>query len=317
MRHIIIIIVARRLRGPSESVETCRSRSIRSWILESDFAFVSISPTIGVPYVELVGDAPLPELVVEGDSGTTRVRAFGAGSGFDEKLRRGRFWEGSFWDRRRWRQVIMHVPAGLRARIRPSAASTFHVRAALRLRARHPRKRRCARPRRRVRASVLATEAGRIDGTGLRGSITASTSAGAIRLDIVDLDPGRHKVRTSMGAAIVEVARGLPVQIDTRTVMGSARVDAVSTRGAGAVLEVEAELGRDPCPDVATRIGRAAQPPASRAVELAAYGPNRAPAAEPLLAQDDDVVEKILARVADGSLSANAARELLRSMGWT
>ncbi len=284
--------------------------------LESDFAFVSIFPTNDAPYVELVGDGPLPEVIVEGGNGTTRVRASGLGSGFDEKLRRGRFWEGSFWDRRRWRQVVVHAPVGLRARIRTSAASV-HV----------ERLSGCELD---IRASagalaleevsghlVLATEAGRIDGTGLRGSISASTSAGAIRLEIADLDPGRHKVRTSMGAAGVELARGLPVQIETRTAMGSARVDAASTRGAGAILDVEAELGAVRVLTSRRQWGEGAATPVTSTNEgAAAQGPYRTPAAEPP-AQDDDAVEKILARVADGSLSATAARELLRSMGWS
>jgi hypothetical protein len=286
--------------------------------LETDFALVLVGPTTGAPHVELVGEAPLPELVVEGENGTTRIRASGMGRGFDERLRRGRFWEGSFWDRRRWKkhfqvQLVMHVPKDLRARFRPSAAYVhverlsgceldIHADAgALALEDVSGR-------------LVLATEAGRIDGTGLSGSISASTSAGAIRLEILDLEPGRHKVRTSMGAAIIELARGLPVQIDTRTAMGSSRVDAVSTRGASAVLDIEAELG-------AIRVMASrhewAQPLETRSASApGGRTPYRSPAGTPS-SPDDEAVEKILARVADGSLSPGDARELLHSMGWT
>jgi hypothetical protein len=279
--------------------------------LESDFAFVSVSPTTETPYVELVGDTPLPELFVEASGGTTRVRTSGMAQGL-EHLSRGRFWEGSFWDRRRLQkhfhvQLVVHVPADVRAQIRPSAAY-IHV----------ERLTGCQLD---IHADagaivlehvsghlVLGTDAGRIDGTGLAGSISASTSAGAIRIEIADLDPGRHKIRTSMGAAIVEVARGLPVQIDTRTAMGSSRVDAVSTRGASAVLDVEAELG-------AIRVLTSRREWVATRSAVNTGSPYRS-ANAPSAPADDEAMEKILARVADGTLSPQDARELLRSMGW-
>jgi hypothetical protein len=280
--------------------------------LESDFALVSVSPTSEAPYVELVGEAPLPDLVVEGANGTTRVRASRMGGGLDERFRHGRFWEGRFWDRPRWRkhlhvQLVVHVPPNVRAHIRPSAGY-IHVE-------------QLAGCQLDIHADAgaialedvsgrltLTTDAGRIDGSGLRGSITASTTAGAIRLELVDLEPGRHKVRTSMGAALIELARGLPVQIETRTAMGSVRVDAPSTRGAAAILDVEAELG-------AIRVGTSrrawvAPPMSSETDAQTIYRTNGSPT------NDDEAVERILARVADGSLSAHDARELLRSMGW-
>ena len=294
--------------------------------LESDFALIWVEPTDGTPYIELVGEAPLPELTVEGVGGTTRVRASGLGltdhgDRGGERLRRGGFWEGSFWERRRWKkhfqvQLVVHVPADVRARIRPAAAFV-HV----------ERLRGCQLD---IHADagalvledvsgrlILETEAGRIDGTGLSGSITASTGAGAIRLEIAHLDPGRHHVRTNMGAAIIEVAKNLPVQIDTRTAMGSSRVNAVSTRGANAVLDVEAELGAIRVHTsrhtwVAPPIAASPPSPASASSD----SPYRSPRA-PGSSTDDDTLDQILTRVAEGSLSKTDARELLRSMGWT
>ena len=292
--------------------------------VETDFALITMEPMVGTtPYVELVGEAPLPELRIESGSGTTRVHAIGIGSGFEERLRRGRFWEGSFWERRRWRkhlqvQLVFHVPRNIRARIRPSAAYV-HI----------ERLEGCELDVHTPAGALyledvsgrlsLATEAGRIDGTGIAGTIAASTSAGAIRLELVNLDPGRHRVRTSMGAAIIELARDLPVQIDTRTAMGSARVEAPSTRGADAVLDVEAELG-------AIRVFSSNRPwvpspprrPATTDVREAGAGPYRTsePTPTPTPSDDDEAMQQILNRVADGSLSPTDARELLRSMGW-
>lgn len=283
--------------------------------LESDWALVWIEPTDGTPFIELVGEAPLPELVVEGAQGTTRVRASSLAGGLEDRFRRGRFWEGSFWERRRWKkhfqvQLIVHVPRDIHARIRPSAAYV-HVERLLGCELDIHTDAGAIAIEDVSGRLVLGTEAGRIDGSGLAGSISASASAGAIRLEILHLEPGRHEIRTSMGAALVELARDMPVQIDTRTAMGSSRVHAVSTQGASAVLDIEAELG-------AIRVMTSRRVWKEPPVPPHATTPYRsAPAAAESAAPDDDAMQQILARVAEGSLSPAAARELLRSMGWT
>lgn len=282
--------------------------------LATDFAVLFVLPlekASDKPFVELVGEElPMPDLDVRAENGTTRVRVEGMGRVLDERLRRGRIWEGRFWEKLRWKkhfhtQLIVHVPSrGLRARIRPSAAYVqvsdlqdcdldIHADAG-------------ALVIENVSGNlVLGTEAGRIDGLGLSGSITTTTSAGAVRLELLSLDPGRHRVRTNMGAAIIEVARGLPVQIETRTSMGSSRVDAVSTRGADAILDIEADLG-------AIRVMESRREWSRRSPRVTPYRSSE----RPQDAADDEGLQKILARVADGSLSPGDAKELLRSMGW-
>jgi hypothetical protein len=266
--------------------------------VESDFTLICLTPIKAGerPFVEIVGRAPLPTPTITGEGGTTRVGIDVIGHTFEDL---------GFWDRRRWKKqfgakVVFHVPENVQARIRPAAAAVhiegltgcdldiqatagaiFLERVAGKL--------------------ALGTEAGRIDGVGISGSIQASTTAGAIRLELLALAPGRHKVHTSMGAAVIELARGMPVQIDTRTTMGSSRVEATSTRGASSVLEVEADLG-------AIRVFSSRQ---------AWVAPAPAPATSPYRDAPDDTMERILARVADGSLSPRDARELLRSMGWS
>lgn len=90
---------------------------------------------------------------------------------------------------------------------------------------------------------ALRTTAGKIVGELLSGSFDVETGAGAVKLGITGLDPGRHRVRSSVGAVRVDLAEGLSVQVETHTNMGGARNTYPSTAGALAVLEVSTELG--------------------------------------------------------------------------
>jgi hypothetical protein len=301
--------------------------------LTSDFVYLSIVPIAPgeQPFVELLGRSQHEyKIDVRGDAGTTTVRLDHAGHDprwphrihphhehhhghrRDERRREhrreDRWWEGAFWERRFGRHarahVVAHVPANVRAKVHSAAARVDVARlagceltvdldaGALTLDDIAGR-------------IALSTSAGRIDGRGLRGSIDVSTSAGAVRLELLALDPGTHRIRTNMGAAHVELADGMPVQIDTRTAMGSSRVDAPSTRGAAAILDVEADLG-------AIRVSRSRRAWTPKPPIVKADGPYRT-AAEP---QDDAEIAAILAKVADGSLSPTAARDLLRAMGY-
>jgi len=159
---------------------------------------------------------------------------------------------------------------------------------------------------------VLVTSAGRIEGRALSGAIEASTDAGAIKLEIAHLAPGRHSVTTSVGSVRIDLARGMPVQISAHTTMGSSRVDVRSTPGAAAILEVNAELGsvrvressRHHEPDVidVRPIETTTTPEA---------GPFRSPARPVVL---DGTLDRVLARVANGELSPQAAADLLRAL---
>ena len=154
----------------------------------------------------------------------------------------------------------------------------------------------------------LATQAGRIDALRISGAIDIATSAGAVNAEILSLTAGTHRIRTSVGAVRIELAKGLPVRIAARTTMGSTRVDFPVQEDALAVLDIEADLG-------AIRVSESSH--RHDASEVSA-GPYRTPAqSDEPSPRDNEEIESILARVADGELSPEAARELLRALGVT
>ena len=160
---------------------------------------------------------------------------------------------------------------------------------------------------------TLTTSAGKIEGRGLSGRIEATTDAGAIRLEIAHLAPGRHSVSTSLGSVRIDLARGMPVQIGAHTTMGSSRVEARSTAGAAAQLEVNAELGSVRVRE-STRFYEA---PLSAPIEAASEGPT--PSEGPFRTAQrgplhDGTLDRVLARVASGELDARAAADLLRAL---
>jgi len=278
--------------------------------LVSDFAHLTVVSTNDEPYLEAFGEKGAPQIEIQPKGGTTHIRVGSPWHG--DKWWNEPFWEAAFWEKRRWKRglharVVLHVPPAVTARIRASAAKIrvedlegcdLAVQAdagALTLR--------------NVGGKIrLSTDAGRIDGQNLRGTFDVATSAGAVHLEIASLDAGTHRVRTSMGAAHIALARGLPVRIDTRTTMGASRVDFPQTRDAASILEIEADLGAiRVTPSDREWQGTPAPAPAP------ATSPYRSPAAP---STSDTDVQKVLERVADGSLTPAAARELLRAMGW-
>jgi hypothetical protein len=176
-----------------------------------------------------------------------------------------------------------------------------------------------------VRGRILVrASASKIEGRGLAGSFDVEASVSALRLGIVGLDPVRHRVRTEMGAAEIDLARGLAVRIEPRASVGEAEVDYPETPGAGAVLEVSTELGTvrvrsssepamAPSPQRRTPYR---EPPASvpePSVASDASGAARAPfdgSAVP-----EDALERVLVMVAKGKLSPRDAGELIRALG--
>jgi hypothetical protein len=171
----------------------------------------------------------------------------------------------------------------------------------------------------RGRMSVRATT-GKIEGRGLAGTFDMEASTGEIRLGILGLDPVRHRVRTDMGAAEIELARGIAVRVEPRVTVGDARVDYPETPGAAAVLEVSTELG-------AVRVRQSLEVAAAKAAQLTPYreppstlevGEERgAPSAPPFDASTvpEDALEKVLVMVAKGKLSPRDAGELIRALG--
>jgi len=174
-----------------------------------------------------------------------------------------------------------------------------------------------------VRGRMLVRAAvGNIEGRRLAGSFDMEANVGEIRLGILGLDPVRHRVRTDMGAAKIELARGIAVRVEPHATVGDARVDYPETPGAAAVLEVSAELG-------AVRVRQSGEvavaPTAQRApyreppvAEPPSMGEaSGAPSAPPFDASavPEDALEKVLVMVAKGKLSPRDAGELLRALG--
>jgi hypothetical protein len=294
--------------------------------LEADLARVSI---VGIaagetPWLEVESDDPhtLPLVDVEGEGKTTRVRISGAYGGEPPLTHpapdagpgwwKGPWWSAAFWDRRRWKKafhmnVVAHVPRDVRGAVRSNAAkmrvadlfgcdlvietdagylSIEDVSGALK----------------------LATQAGRIDARRISGSIDIATSAGAVSAEVLSLAPGTHRIRSNVGSVHLELARGMPVRVAARTTMGATRVDFPTTDDAPALLDIEADLG-------AIRV--VASPRAWEDTTMAA-GPYRTPGAAPARREhEEEEIARILSRVADGSITPEAARDLLRALGVT
>ncbi len=285
--------------------------------LETDIARVHVRATAPgeSPYLEVTPDHPMPPqamppVEIDGARGTTRVRVVGTWAG-DPSWWSGPWWESSFWEKKFWKRglrvnVVAHVPANVVGKIQSSAAKLsvsglVGCDLAIETAAGSLAVEDCS------GALRLATDAGRIDARRISGSIDIATSAGAVTAEVLSLSPGTHRVRTNVGAVRLELARGMPVRIAARTTMGATRVDFPTSEDAAALLDIEADLGAiRVLESTRTWDGALAQ----------AAGPYRTAGApgEPSESATEEV-EKILQRVADGSLSPEAARELLRALG--
>ena len=89
----------------------------------------------------------------------------------------------------------------------------------------------------------LKANAGQIRGEALGGTFWVECDAGSARLGIVALDPGEHYVHSNMGSVKIDLAPGLDVRIEARTVMGSTRTKYPTNPKSLTVLKLEAELG--------------------------------------------------------------------------
>jgi hypothetical protein len=299
--------------------------------VQTDMARVSV---IGIaagetPWLEVVGHNPAAisaNVEVDASGGTTHVRISGIGHG-DPMWWNGPWWEAAFWDSRFLKNlkafgvsVVAHVPRDVRGRLR-SNAGRMHV----------ERLTGCDLAIEADAGSLnvedvigrlkLATQAGRIEAHRIGGTLDIATSAGSVRAEITSLAAGTHRIRTNVGAVRLELARGLPVRIVARTTMGAARVDFPSTDDAPAVLDIEAAVGAIRVTAAATSYDETAVPsgpyrtPASPNVD--ASGAPVPPSPNVHAPSSDDEIEQILHRVADGSITPEAARDLLRALGVT
>lgn len=282
----------------------------------AEMAMISIVPTrLGEkPFVEVLGASRI-EVNIRGEGGTTHVH-------LEQDV-------GFFGFGRDKSRTVLHVPGDVRVRVRTEAGRlraerlhgcrlTIETDAGeVQLRDVHG-------------AMRVLTGAGKIDGEALAGSFDFATTAGAIYLDVVAFDPGKHRVTTSVGAVKVDLARGLAVNIDARTTMGTARVVYPSQRDAPAILDIEADVGaikvressrlgiavdgaeRGPYRTADVVAARASAPIANESTPDAT---SSAAAPSPNVPRDDSQLDAILRRVADGSLSPRDAGSLLRALG--
>lgn len=157
------------------------------------------------------------------------------------KLELGMPWRNGF----EWgfpHRLVLHVPAHVRVRLTADAGRIHAERLAgcdLDITS-HASAVSLENVRGRIKVTV---DSGSVKGEHVGGTLDVRSVAGSVRLGIDALDAGKHQVRTAMGSVRVDLAAGLQVELDTATTLGSVRARYPSTRGAPAVLKLEAELG--------------------------------------------------------------------------
>lgn len=173
---------------------------------------------------------------------------------------------------------------------------------------------------------VLRAHAGEIRAENVGGTFELEASTGSVRLGIVALDPGTHRIHSTMGSVKVDLAPGLDVKIESRTVMGSTRTSYPNNPNAAAHLLLEAELG-----SVKVREGSSATDArhgdwpdwrrwwatAAAAIERTVMAPATSPAHVSPARTEEPSPEllKILGMVEQGMLSPDQADKLIRAVG--
>jgi hypothetical protein len=156
----------------------------------------------------------------------------------------------------------------------------------------------------------LSADAGSVTGREVGGSFDVETHAGSVRLEILDLQPGEHRIRATMGSVRVELARGLDVCVEAHTSLGSVRNQAHSRSSAPAKLIVSTEMGSIRIDETSSPAGAWRGPGTSTAAT-----PRGAPDVPAASSRADPELERILKMVESGNLSAQEADDLLRAMG--
>jgi hypothetical protein len=151
----------------------------------------------------------------------------------------------------------------------------------------------------------LSADAGSVTGRNVGGFFDVETQAGSVRLEIVDMQPGEHRIRATMGSVNLILAPGMDVCVETHTSLGSIRNKYPSREAAPAKLVLSTDVG-----SIRVAAGGARSPWRPTPPVSAPAPPDR-----PRPAQEDPELERILKMVEAGDLSAQDADELLRAMG--
>src|ERR1700674_4906150 len=89
----------------------------------------------------------------------------------------------------------------------------------------------------------LSADAGSVTGRDVGGYFDVETQAGSVRLEIMDLQPGEHRIRATTGSVRLELARGLDVCVEAHTSLGSIRNRYPSRPSAATKLVLSTEMG--------------------------------------------------------------------------
>jgi hypothetical protein len=155
----------------------------------------------------------------------------------------------------------------------------------------------------------LAAHAGSIAGRGLGGYFDVEAHAGSVRLEILDLQPGEHRIRASMGSVRLALARGIDLCIETHAALGSVRNSYPVRQEAPVRLVLSTEMGSVRVEESTTyRATRRATPPPSTQDRPSQPDGSKSP-------REDPELDRILKMVEAGELSAQDANELLQAMG--
>jgi hypothetical protein len=159
----------------------------------------------------------------------------------------------------------------------------------------------------------LSADAGSIIGRDIGGYLDVETQAGSVRLEVSDLQPGEHRIRATMGSVRLYLARGMDVNIEAHTSLGSVRNDYPSRQSAPARLLLSTEMG-----SLRVQEGRLRNVPGQHHSDEPRERAERSSAAErPTERATDPELERILKMVEAGELSAREADDLLQALGRT
>jgi len=165
----------------------------------------------------------------------------------------------------------------------------------------------------------LRTGAGSIQARGCGGKIDVEAGAGSIGLDIVKLEPGRHRVHSNVGAVRIGLAANLSVKIEASTQMGSVRNRYPQRDNAESVLSLTTNMG-------AVKVRETSQTDVSDWIDVDAWvnwaerhlmsGPpwRRENEAKVERVEPQDNIRRVLEMVQAGKITPQDAEALLRAM---